>query len=410
MRRYPLVIFVVALVVRIGLLASPMVPREWVLAGAHVEVEKVARSLVSAGRYADPYIIPTGPTAHPLPIHTGLLAIIYLALGVTPAAAYARSLAGIVACASAFAVLPWLSRRLGLGTSTGVAAGLFAAVVPLQGTDDILGWLWNEAMAALALAALMVAFVSRWQSAGRLSAARSAALGAGAGVAFHLAPPLLPVVAGYVAFEAWWIRGRRKWAWLLAMVCGALLACVPWGWRLYRTFDEAIFIRSNFGLELRIGNHDGAQADIWATAAGPRRLHPGNNPEEALLVRQQGEAAYMSRVRDEAVAWIRAHPAEFVRLTASRAWHVWFGPPARPLEALPVMAVTVLALLGLRRALPRLAVPQRAAIIVPLVAYPLVYYLVGYVPRYLFPISGLLLVLAATEVTAWRPPAPRSQT
>jgi hypothetical protein len=63
--------------------------------------------------------------------------------------------------------------------------------------------------------------------------------------------------------------------------------------------------------------------------------------------------------------------------------------------------MTVLAFLGLRRAWPRLTAPQRAAIVVPLAAYPLVYYLVGYVPRYLFPMSVVLLVLAASQAVAW---------
>jgi hypothetical protein len=63
--------------------------------------------------------------------------------------------------------------------------------------------------------------------------------------------------------------------------------------------------------------------------------------------------------------------------------------------------MTVLAFLGLRRAWPKLNAPKRAAIVVPLAAYPLVYYLVGYVPRYLFPMSVVLLLLAASEAVGW---------
>lgn len=400
-RPWSLLIFAVALTVRIGVLVSPLIPREYVLAGAHREVDAAARSLISTGRYADPYCIPTGPTAHPLPLHTGLQALIYLALGVTPGAAYARSIAGIVACAAAYAMLPWLSRRIGLGTAAGAAAGLFAAALPRYGMEDVLGWLWNEAMAAIALAALMAAFVARWDAPGRLTVARSALLGAGAGAAFHLAPALLPVVGGYLAFEACWVRDRRKPAWLLAVVCGALVACAPWACRNYLALGDAFFIRSNFGLELRLGNHDGARADLWAENPGPRSLHPGNNRDEALEVKALGEAAYMSKQRRKTFEWIRTHPAEFLRLTASRTWHVWLGPPRRPIESLFSAAMTVLAFLGLRRAWPKLTAPQRAAIVVPLAAYPLVYYLVGYVPRYLFPMSVVLLVLAASQAVAW---------
>lgn len=398
MRRAALLIFALAVALRVAVLSSPLVPVGYVLVGAHKEVDNVAQSLATTGRFADPYVIPTGPTAHPLPIHTGLQALIYAAFGTTPEAAYCRSMAGIVACAAAFALLPWLSRRLGFGLRPGVAAGLVAALVPLQGMNDVLGWLWNEAMAAVALALLLGAFVARWQAPDRVTATGSAGLGLGAGAAFHLAPALLPVVAGLVAFELWWVRDRRKRVWAAALACGVLLACAPWGWRLYRTFGEVMFIRSNFGLELRLGNHDGATADLWSATPGPRQMHPGNNPAEARLVKDLGEAAYMARLRNETLDWIRSHPWAFLRLTAQRAWLVWFGPPGNPVDAVTTSAITALALMGYRRARPQLDAPQRAAVIIPLAAYPLVYYLVGYVPRYLFPTSGLLLVLAASAI------------
>jgi hypothetical protein len=43
--------------------------------------------------------------------------------------------------------------------------------------------------------------------------------------------------------------------------------------------------------------------------------------------------------------------------------------------------------------------PERAAILIPLTCYPLVYYLVGYVPRYTFPLSVLLFMLAGSAVS-----------
>ena len=361
-------IFVVAVLLRALLLASWMVPRAYVLAGYHLEVEAVARSLASGGGYADPYLIPTGPTAHPLPIQTGLQALLYLLFGVTPAAAYARSLAGIVAYAATYAMLPWLAERLGLGRRAGIVGGMAAAIVPWQGLGDVLGWSWNEAHAAMALGVLLALYVRRWKATDRPSVAGSVALGAFAGFAFHLAPALLPVVLGCAAFELCWVKDSWRWSRALAVAVGALLACALWTWRNYTTFGEVFFIRSNFGLELRLANHDGAQADIWSMNAP--RFHPGNDEGEARRVQALGKVAYMRQARDEAVRWIRSHPSEFLALTAVRAWHVWFGPPARPFEALPVAGLTILALLGLGRALPRLAPPERAALVIPLVTYP----------------------------------------
>jgi hypothetical protein len=399
-------IFVAAVLVRVAFLASPLIPGEYVVAPYHVEVEAVARSLVVGGGYANPYLIPTGPTAHPLPVQTALQALVYLLFGVTAAAGFARSLLGIVAQAASFAALPWLAERVGLGRRAGFLGGMAAAVIPWNGIGDALGWWWNESDAGLALAVLLAAFVRRWAAATPPSTASSLALGGFAGFAFHLAPALLPVVGACAGFEWWWVGRHGSWRPVAAIAAGALLACTPWTARNYAALGDVLFIRSNFGLELRLGNRDGAQADLWSTPAGGR-LHPGNNEAEARRVREFGEAAYMRACRDETLTWIASHPGAFARLTAARAWHVWFGPPARPAEALPVTALTLLAAVGLARARRRLSPPQLAALVIPLATFPLVSYLLGYVPRYTLALQGLLLMLAGGAFGIRVPNSPR---
>lgn len=391
-------IFVVAVLFRILFLASPFVPRAYAVGGVHIEVEAVARALVDGRGFADPYAIPTGPTAHPLPIHTGLQALLYLVLGTTPAAAYARCILGIVSCAAAFALLPWLAGEIGFGRRAGAVGGLAAAVIPWQGLGDALGWASNEAQAALALFVMIGWYVRRWKAGVLPAWPRSLALGAFTGFAFHLAPAILPVAVAFALFELWWVGDRRKWASLAVVALGAALACGPWFCRNCHALGEPIFIRSNLGLELRLANHDGARADLWSTPDAAR-LHPGNSIEEARRVRDEGEAAYMRRLRDETVAWIVSHPGEFVALSAARAWHAWFGPPARPVEAFPVAGLTLLALVGVWRAVPRMSAPERAAVLIPVTCYPLVYYFVGYVPRYTFPLSVLLFMLAGSAIS-----------
>ena len=62
---------------------------------------------------------------------------------------------------------------------------------------------------------------------------------------------------------------------LACLALGAIVACIPWAWRNYKAFHEFLFIRSNFGLELRLANHDGADADIDVTVARePDFRHP----------------------------------------------------------------------------------------------------------------------------------------
>jgi hypothetical protein len=45
--------------------------------------------------------------------------------------------------------------------------------------------------------------------------------------------------------------------------------------------------------------------------------------------------------------------------------------------------------------------PQRAVLLIPLLTYPLIYYLVAYMGRYRLPMDWILLVLAGAEVWRW---------
>jgi hypothetical protein len=202
-----------------------------------------------------------------------------------------------------------------------------------------------------------------------------------------------------MGFELRLRRGRGKWLAAACVAFGAVVACVPWTLRNASSLGGFCFIRSNFGLELRIANHDGAHADLEVTYARQGTLrHPSENLAEARLVRDLGEAEYMRRARKEAVAWIRAHPAEFLRLTTLRFIHFWCGPLREPWLAVLYTTLTALALLGLRCAWPALDAQARAAVLVPLAGFPLVYYCVSYVAHYPAPLAWLLLLLAASAL------------
>ncbi len=364
------------------------------------EIGRVALSLSRTGKFADPYMIPTGPTAHPTPLSPALLALIYHAFGMTATAGYVRAIVGTGSHSTLYALMPWLAGRLGLGTRAGILAGVACALIPMHGSGEVIG-LGATAHASLVFALLAVAFLHRWR-ADHSSAGGSVLFGMTCGAAFHVLPPLLLVVAGYLIFELWWKCDRRKWLISACVAAGAILACVPWTWRNYAALHDFFFIRSNFGLEFRIANHPGADADIEVTYARQGTIrHPSENLEEAQQVRDLGEAAYMRRARNEALEWIRGHPAEFCRLTLMRFLHFWCGQLRYPRLAALFTTVTVLAALGLRRILPTLGTPGRAALLVPLATFPLIYYLVSYVAHYPGPLAWMLLLLAGYEIQGW---------
>ena len=391
-------LFLLAFAIRAALFASWVNgrPNFWRPGG---EQGKVAVSLLRSGQFADPYMIPTGPTAHPTPLWPALQALIYGSFGMTAAAGYVRALAAISSYALLFALLPWFARRLGLGTRAGIVAGVSGALIP-QPWYEIVGHGF-AAPAALALGFVIVAFVHRW-TADRNSATGSLLLGLGCGAVFHELPPLLLVVLGCLIFELWWKRRRRTWLLAACVVAGAILACIPWTWRNYTALHGFCFIRSNLGLELRIANQDGASADMEETMVRKGTIrHPSENLEEARVVRDLGEMEYNRRARNEALEWISANRIEFLRLSFLRFVHFWCGSLRQPWQAALSTAVTVLALLGLRRILPALDAPGRAVLLIPLITFPLIYYVVSYVEHYPLPLAWLLLLLAGYEVRSW---------
>jgi hypothetical protein len=383
------IVFFVAFAIR-GFLLTQVPPRRVHPDNPNSQDQVIAMSLIEKGEFADVYILPTGPTAHSAPFVPGLIAGIWFLFGTTLLGGYAARLITIAAYSAMYGIIPWVGGRIGSGRQAGMLAGLAGAVIPEQADH-------GQELAAIALGLVMIAMVRRWTSSGG-SPIGSLLLGLAIGVSLHVQPALLPVALGFIIFELWWLRGRRRWRLSALVAIGAVLACVPWGWRNYKVFHEVFFIRSNLGLELRMGNHEGAAAALEVIGRRGAYRHPGDNEEEALKVRELGEMEYMRQAKQEALEWISTHRAVFARLTVLRFIHFWFGPLHYPLVAVCVSALTILALLGARRCLPSMSTPQRVALVIPLAVFPLIYYIVGYEFRYRIPIHWIVLLLAGAEV------------
>jgi hypothetical protein len=393
-----LLIFLLSFAIRGFFLAK--IPERHVLPHDRWERQAIAMSLIETGEFANPYILPTGPTAHLPPLVPGILALIWSLFGMGLVAGYAGWLYIIGVHSTLYGLMPWFGERFGVGRPAGLLAGIggaFWVAFPGHG----------EGLTALLLGLILVWFLLRWTR-GPGVVPTSLLLGLVIGVALHVQPALLPVALGCIAFELWWSRGGRKWAHSAVMVLGVVLACVPWGVRNYMVFEEVFFIRSNLGLELRMANHEGASAAIEVMDRQEEFLHPRTYESEARAVRELGEVEYMRRAGDEALEWIGSHPGTFLKLTAHRFVYFWAGPLYSPLYGALSLALTLLAVLGAVRALPRLAAPQRAALLIPLATYPLIYYIVAYMPRYRIPIDWILLLFAGAAVWGWFGSRPRA--
>jgi len=377
-------VFLFAFAIRLFFLT--LVPDDAIRPSRDWELDSIAMSIAQSGRFADPYIIPTGPTAHLPPVAPGILALIYRGFGITMTAGILGWLFRIVMQSAIWGLLPRIGQRAGLGWRAGLTGGMAGALIPL--------WLAHgEALAAVLMGLMVLAAIRRWDSIP--PPAESILFGAMFAVSFHVQPAFLPVLLGYLGFELWSRTDLAKWRSVGLVALSALTVCVPWATRNYRALDGLFFVRSNFGLELRMGNHEGATAAIDDSHF--RFVpHPRTHVAEALRVRQAGELPYMRQRGSEAADWIVSNPGSFTRLTAERIAWFWFGPIRRPAAALPFVLLTGLAILGSIRLVRSGSVAAAAALLIPLATFPPVYYLVPWQHRYRFPVEWILYLLAGS--------------
>ena len=366
------------------------IPGRYLVPNPFWELSAIAISLMETGQFANPYMIPTGPTAHLPPVYPFLFSLVYRLFGLTSTAGYISMSIMVISASVLYASLPWIAKKLGIAAQAGVIGGLGGALLVEWGGH-------GEYPTAIVLGLLLVAFIRRWTR-GKYSSIGSLILGLAIGASFHLQPALLPVISGCMLFELWWSKNQNKWKLSALMALGILIACIPWGWRNYRMFNSIFFIRSNLGLELRMGNHEGAFPAMEVMDANQEHIHPRTHFSEARKLKEIGEIAYMDGALDDALTWIKSNPGEFLQLTGLRILHIWFGPLHDSKATAQTSTLTLFAFLGLWCSWKKFSIPQRAILIIPLFTYPLIYYLVAYMPRYRVPIDWILFLLAGSAI------------
>ena len=171
------------------------------------------------------------------------------------------------------------------------------------------------------------------------------------------------------------------------------IAC-PWLIRKFIDSDaEFVFLRDDFGLQLRLGN--GPYADGMLMAY----LQPNLNNLELEKFQDEGEIAYAESCKRQAFDWIRAHPARFALISLKRFFYYWNGVPRETNSVAPVdfrtsgfLATSVLALWGAIRAL-RQKRPGAWLFAGLIIFYPAIYYFVYPHARYRHPIEPELTIL-----------------
>ena len=381
-------IFAVSSLIRIvKVLAAPRPP------GTHLsEMENIARSLALHGTFADPYLLPTGPTAHTAPGYPILLGVIFLLFGTGVAGEMASRIASAITASIQYALLPRVSIALGLPRFTGAVAGLLAALAPYKGYVEGSRDSVDQPYVALALILLFLYTSKAWSS--PAETVSPLARGLWWGLASLFSPILGFVFAAIILYEIFPMQRR---AGLVPLLAAFAAIQAPWAIRNWVDFHALVPTRSNFGLELRISNlpESFALMEDNVSHGVMSRFHPGLNEDEARKVAAEGEMAYTRREMADARAEIRRDPARFLRLTGERFWRFWLAPSRRFKTTAVSTAITLLGLLGLCL-LP--ANPGTRLTWLILLTYPLVYYFIQVDARYTYPLGWIFLTPAVHAV------------
>jgi 4-amino-4-deoxy-L-arabinose transferase-like glycosyltransferase len=376
------------------------------------EMGRIGASLASGHGFSSPFGPPTGPTAWEPPLYPYLTSGVFLVFGIYSKAS-AFVLLTINSIFSALTCIPifLIARRI---FSEKVAVGSAWAWALLPNVMFwCTRWVWETSLSALLLATIFWLALTLEDRDGWLPWIKFGLLW---GIAALTSTSLLSFLPA-AGLWAWYRRakgGKRSIAGqsmtrrsLAGVVLASIVffACVtPWLFRNYQTFGTFIFIRDNFGAELRMGNGDGADG-TWM-----EYLHPTQDVYAMRQYQAMGELAYVAMRKRQALDYIAADPIHFATLCLKRFIYFWAGPPKatqpwwmNDIKNSLFLASSVLMFWGLGRALRlhnRGANKSGAWLLFWLMLlYPAIYYVVFPAPRYRVPIEPEMAILAVFLIT-----------
>jgi 4-amino-4-deoxy-L-arabinose transferase-like glycosyltransferase len=362
------------------------------------EAGNIAFSMAKGHGFSSPWWQETGPTAWLTPVYPWIVSIIYRVFGIhTPHAFYAAVLLNISFSAATCVPIYLIGKKAaGLGVATG-AAWLWAIfpnaiLIPYE-------WIWDTSLSALLMTMILWATFELAESPEWRDWILYGALW---GLALMTNPALgslLPVLLGWAAYRG--LQNHRLQFKRPALALGIVIACcIPWTVRNYAAFHKFVPLRSNFGLELWVGNNDSFDENS--------QIVPPIDParEELREYIRAGEMAFMAEKWRNATLFIRAHPRLEATLVGRRIIATWIGSE-NPVQSfqnaesslvrtvlVSNCLVTIGVLFGIAVLILRRCIYAFPLAVFPVV-YPLVYYATHVSLRYRHPIDPVMLILVA---------------
>ena len=361
------------------------------------EMGRIGASLASGHGFSSPFGPATGPTAWEPPLYPYLTAGVFLVFGIYSKAS-AFVLLTLNSVFSALTCLPifLIARRL-FSEKVAVGSAWAWALLP-----NIIFWctraIWETSLAALLLTTIFWLALTLEDYDGWIPWFQFGLLWGITALSSTSLLSFLPA-AGLWAWRRRAQRGKRSLAGIVLAAVVFFVCIAPWLIRNHQTFGKFIFIRDNFGAELRLGNGYGADGTLM------HYLHPTENVYALRQYQTMGELAYIALRKRQALDYIQADYARFAGLCVKRFIYYWAGSlkATQPwwmsdAKNSLFLASSVLMFWGLGRAL-RLRKPGAWLLFWLILLYPATYYFVYCIPRYRHPIEPEMAILAVFLLT-----------
>ena len=366
------------------------------------EMGRVARSIAQGQGFSSPYQGNTGPTAWEPPLYPYLMAGVFKLFGIyTHASAWVLlSINSLLATLTCIPIYRIAQRTFGerVAAWSAYAWGLNPYIWYWS-----IHWIWDTTFTPLVLAWI---FLLALELAGVVPDAlvrggRNADTSAWIlfGALYAIGALANPTMLAFLPFCGLWVWRQRHRHGLPSLAGVALSSLIffavlsPWVIRNYEVFHRFVFLRDDFGLQVRLGN--GPYADGMLMAY----LQPNLNKLELQKFQSLGELEYAESCKRQASDWIRAHPGRFAVISLKRIFYYWNGVPRETSSLAPVdfrtsafLATSVLAIWGAIRAV-RHEWPGAWLFAGLMIFYPAIYYFVYPHARYRHPIEPELTIL-----------------
>ena len=364
-------------------------PHSWLFSHPY-EMGLLADSLLRGLGYSSPFGGSTGPTAFIAPGYPTLIAGIFAIFG-TFTFASALVIMGMHVLVNMLTI--WLMMHVAqsmLDSRTATVAGSFWALSPPL--FFIPAVFWESSFSECAVIGIIALALRYWH---KPTTTHWIILGASSAIIALINPALLfslLAIMGWLAFQN---RQGSRIAPLLGLLTLAIVFA-PWPIRNAVRFHAFIPLRSTVGFEMWMGNRPGATGRL------DESLFPMFNQHELASYNALGEVEYIHTKSQLAYDYIRSHPGIFLEMTARRIYRFWAGTGnanSSPTYEVHALLTTILGFAGLVLVYRRKSRAFAILMALPLILFPVPYYITHAEFRYRLNIDPVLTVLAAFAVT-----------